>query len=74
MYQCSSKQSARENPVFKAKELVYQHESKQKIRKDPFVQECERVKQQQYRKLKRKLEDAFELSHCNKQCKTDEEN
>ena len=45
-----------------------------KIRKDPFVQECERVKQQQHRKLKRKLEDAFELSHCNKQCKIDEEN
>ena len=60
--------------VFKAKELVYQHESKQKIRKDTFVQECERVKQQLYRKLKRKLEDAFELSHPNKQCKNDEVN
>ena len=74
VYQCSSTQSARENPVFKAKELVYQHESKQKIRKDPFVQECERVKQQQHRKLKRKLEDAFELSPCNKQSKMDEDN
>ena len=74
VYQCSSKHSARENPVFKAKELAYQHESKQKIRKDPFIQECERVKQQQHRKLKQKAEDAFELSHCNKQCKIDEDN
>ena len=58
-----------EKTVFKAKALVYQYESKQKIRKDPFVQELERVMQQQNRKLKRKLEAAFELSHCNKQCK-----
>ena len=70
----AEKKLARQDPNFKAKELVYQHESKQKIRKDPFVQECERVKQQQNRKLKRKLEDAFELSHCNKQCKIDEKN
>ena len=70
----AEKKLARQDPNFKAKELVYQHESKQKIRKDPFVQECERVKQQQNRKLKRKLDDAFELSHCNKQCKIDEKN
>ena len=70
----AEKKMARQDPNFKAKELVYQHDSKQKIRKDPFVQECERVKQQQNRKLKRKLDDAFELSHCNKQCKIDERN
>ena len=45
-----SKQSARKNPVFKAKETVYQKESKQSARKDPVFKTKERESKQFARK------------------------
>ena len=45
-----SKQSARRNPVFKAKETVYQKESKQSARKDPVFKTKERESKQFARK------------------------
>ena len=45
-----SKQSARRNPVFRAKETVYQKESKQSARKDPVFKTKERSSKQSARK------------------------
>ena len=45
-----SKQSARRNPVFRAKETVYQKESKQSARKDPVFKTKERESKQSARK------------------------
>ena len=45
-----SKQSARRNPVFKAKETVYQKASKQSARKDPVFKTKERASKQSARK------------------------
>ena len=45
-----SKQSARRNPVFKAKETVYQKESKQSARKDPVFKTKERESKQSTRR------------------------
>ena len=45
-----SKQIARKNPSFKAKEAVYQKESKQSARKDPVFQTKERESKQSARK------------------------
>ena len=50
MYQKESKQSARQNPVFKAKESIYQKESKQAARKDPVFKVKERESKQSARK------------------------
>lgn len=55
------KQSERNNPAFKVKELLYQRKSEQNSRKEPLVQECERIRQQQNRQQKRKLEDESDL-------------
>ena len=46
MYQKESKQSARQNPVFRAKESMYQKESKQSARKDPVFKTKERESKQ----------------------------
>ena len=45
-----SKQSARRNPVFRAKETVFQKESKQSARKDPVFKTKERESKQSARK------------------------
>ena len=45
-----SKQSARRNPVFRAKETVYQKESKQSARKDPVFKAKERSSKQSARR------------------------
>ena len=45
-----SKQSARRNPVFRAKETVYQKESKQSARKNPVFKAKERSSKQSARK------------------------
>ena len=45
-----SKQSARRNPVFRAKETVYQRESKQSARKDPVFKTKERASKQSARR------------------------
>ena len=52
---------ARQDSIFKAKELVAQRKSKQNARKDLFFVECERVKKQEYRKNKQKMD---EMNEC----------
>ena len=71
MYQKASKQSARENPAFIAREKVYQNASKKKARKTPYVLECERIKQQQIRQEKRKFDDMSALNLPSKRYKSD---
>ena len=66
-----SKQLARRNPGFRAKETVYQKESKRKARENPYFLECEGIKKQQLRQEKRKFNDDSGIDVPRKRCKHD---
>ena len=54
MYQKESKQSARQNPVFRAKESMYQKESKQSARQNPVFRAKESMYQKESKQSARK--------------------